>query len=171
MFYSIWRTYGTDFGILKYMTGYVGWATRNQMDDSFKQMGTSMPEKFRMIPLLKFSKLSSANQTGLLSLSSNPIVEKIAFSGTDCQIFTDELIQYLDSTKSTSTGVTKNIGTSRNLMMQTRESLRDLINVNRIQERGTTKWHSMENCTKEEYGKELDDIPTVKNQLFMQGKK
>lgn len=77
IFHSIWGTYG----ILEYMTGYMGWATRNQMGDAFKQMGTSTPAPFKPMSLLKFAKLSAANQTGLLSLSSNPIVGKNAFSG------------------------------------------------------------------------------------------
>lgn len=171
IFHSIWGTYGTDFGLLEYMTGFMGWSTRNKMGDCFKKMGTSAVRKFKMIPLNKFLKMSSANQTGLLSLSSNPIVGKSAFSGRHKQIFTDEFINYLDSSKSTTTGVTKNIETLRNLLMQTRERLRDHIAANRSQERGTTKWHNMDDCSKDAYGKEVDDCPSVKGQLFMQGNK
>lgn len=171
IFHSIWGTYGTDFRLLEYMTGFMGWATRNKMGDCFKKMGTSGVRKFKMLRMNKFSKLSSANQTGLLSLSSNPIVGKSAFSGKHKQIFTDEFIEYLDSSKSTTTGVIKNIETLRNLLAQTRENLRDQIAANKVQEWGTTKWHFMDDCTKEAYGKELDDCPSVKGQLFMQGNK
>lgn len=171
IFHSIWGTFGTDFGLLEYMTGFMGWSTRNKMGDCFKKMGTSEIVRFKMIPLSKFSKMSSANQTGLLSLSSNPVVGKSAFSGRHKQIFTDEFIDYLDSSKSTTTGVTKNIETLRNLIMQTREGLRDHIAANRSQDRGTTKWHSMDDCTRHTYGREVDDCPIVKGQLFMQGNK
>lgn len=68
IFHSIWSTYGTDFNILEYMAGYMGWPTRNHMGDAFKQMGTSTPAPFTPMSLLKFAKLSAANQTGLLSL-------------------------------------------------------------------------------------------------------
>lgn len=171
IFHSIWGTFGTDFGLLEYMTGFMGWATRNRMGDCFLRMGTGSEKTFKMIPLLKFSKMSAANQTGLLSLSSNPIVGKSAFSGYHKQVFTDEFIEYLDSSKGSSTGVTKNVETLKNLLMQTRENLRDTIAANGIQDRGTTKWHSMDDCTKETYGKELDERPTVKGQLYMQGNK
>lgn len=167
IFHSIWETYGTDFGILEYMTGYRNWSTRNKIGDSFKKMGSSETRSVRLLSMNKYSKMSSANQTGLLALSSNPIVGKSAFSGKYKQVFID----YLDSSKTTTAGVTKNIETLRNLMMQTRESLKDHIANNRTQDRGTTKWHSMDDCTKTTYGKELDDIPSVRGMLFMQGNK
>lgn len=170
VFYGIWGTFGTDFGLLEYMTGYIGWATRDKMGDCFKSMGTSSEESFRMMPLIKFSKMSSANQTGLLSLSSNPIVGKSAFSGVHKQIFTDEFIKYLVSVKGSSGGLTKNIETLKNLMSQTKEGLINLITENRVQTRGTTKWHSMEDCTSTTYGRELDEVPMVKGMLFMRGK-
>jgi len=167
VFHRIWGTYATDTGILEFMTNYGPWSNRNKMGDAFSKMGQQMSLPFNLIKLHKYSKMSSANQTGLLSLSSNPVIGKSAFSGKHKQIFTDEFLDYLEKTQPAADGSVKNIETLKNLLAQTRESLRKDCAANKSQMRGTTSWYSVDGCTTKEYGKELDDIPQTNNQLFM----
>lgn len=88
-YYSI--PYGEHTGqtLASWNTGHSNWSTRNKMGDTFKKMSTRAPIQCQLIPLVRFSKMRSANQTGLLSLSANPIVGKSAFSSQHKQVFTD----------------------------------------------------------------------------------
>lgn len=93
------------------------------MGDCFKGMGTEKPKKFKFVRITKFAKQSFANQTALLSTSSNPLTRKSSFSGRHKQMFTDKLLEYFESSKTTASDSTKNIETIMNLMQQGKEGL------------------------------------------------
>lgn len=170
IFHSIWGTYGTDFGILEFMTDNKKWHNRSEMGDCFKGFGTSTPVLSHLISLERFSKMSSANQTGLLSMSSNPMIGKSSFSGRHRQIFTDEFLEYFESSKSVTTSTTMNIESLKNLMLQVKENLLVEMKANKTQARGTTSWYFTDGMDKEKYGQECKEIPTTKNKLFFQSK-
>lgn len=167
IFHSIWGTYATDESILENMTGKTVWYRRSVMGDAFKHMGTSPPRQVALLEIKKFAKMCSANQTGLLSLSSNPMIGHSAISARHVQMFTDEFMDYINSSIAPTTGITKTIETLKNLMSQVRQSLFDGLTKDRQQKRGTTPWHSMADATKTTYGKELEDCPVATNKIFM----
>lgn len=107
------------------------------MGDCFNKMEQSPTAPFTMIEMIRFAKMCSANQTGLFS---NPMIGHPGFSGQHIQVFTDEFLDYLGANSAAaSVGVTKNIETLKNLLMQTKESLTNRIEENRRMDRGTTK--------------------------------
>jgi len=81
VFHSIFGSYGDDFAILSFMIGKSDWKTRNEMGDGFKAMGEQNPVSVKLIKIQKASKLTSANQTGLLSSSSAQITKRFISPG------------------------------------------------------------------------------------------
>lgn len=163
VFHGIWGTFSEDFGILSWMTGKNDWAIRNQLDNAFSKMGVARPKKFKQIPIRKYAQLTSANQTGLLSITSLSV-----FSGYTTHLFTDKFYEYMETTHVTSSSVRKNMETLLNIMQNTKSSLYLQLKENKAQKRGTNACHCIESSTPTEYGEEIKETPTTIGRFFLQ---
>jgi len=168
IFHGIWGTFSEDFGILSWMTDQNDWCTRNEMDNAFIKMGESAPFPIKLIRIKKYAKLTSANQTGLLYITSSQITSRSVFSGKTKHIFTDKFFEYMESTHTSSSSVRKNMETVTNILQSTKATLYAQVKEKRTQERGTTTWHYMEGSTKTEYGPEVKEVPSTSGRFFLQ---
>lgn len=168
IFHAIWGTYCNDFGILAWMTNQKDWATRNTLDDAFKQLGNQPPQEFTPVKINKYSKLTSANQTGLLSVTSSQVDTRSLFSGESSHVFQDKFFEYIMSTRATGVAVKKNMETLTNILQNVKSDLFMKIKDNRVQKRGTTAWHLMEGSNLTEYGPVIKEVPATSGQCFMQ---
>lgn len=168
MFHSIWGTYAEDFGVLQFATGVKNWKKRAELDDAFEKMGTQEPATFKIIPFEKYSKLTSANQTGLLSVTSSQVTTRSPFSGKTKHTFGDEFFQYMESTHNNIGAAKKDIETLSNILQATKVSLLEDIKSNPSQDRGTTDWHDAATMTKTKYGTKLTERPSTSRVFFLQ---
>lgn len=93
VFHSIFGTYKEDLSILSQITDVASWYTREEMGPCFRKQGTTAHITKVTLPKIQYySKMSCANQTGLLSGVYNQVATVPCFSGLrvhrfDAQIF------------------------------------------------------------------------------------
>lgn len=170
IFHSIWGTFCEDFGILEWMTNHKGWATRNELDDAFEKIGSQPLARFKPIPIYKYAKLTSANQTGLLSVTSSQVTSRSVFSGKHMHTYTDSFFEYMETTRSNAVAVKKNMETLVNILQNVKVDLLNHAKEQKTQKRGTTDWHSIEGSTETEYGPVLSEVPSTSGKFYMQAK-
>lgn len=168
IFHAIWGTFAEDFGILAFMTGLKTWKRRNEMDDAFEKIGTQKLQEFKIIPFQKYSKLTSANQTGLLSVTSSQVTSRSPFSGKTKHSFGEEFFQYMEATHSNIGASKKDLETLANILQATKVSLLEGLKANPIQDRGTTDWFDAASMTATAYGTQLKDRPSTTKEFFLQ---
>lgn len=171
IFHSVFGSYGDDFSILKFMTSFNGWHTRNEMDKAFMNIGAQDPVTVNLIGIKIASKMTSANQTGLLSLSSSQVTTRSTFSGKHQHIFRDEFFEYMAAVKSTTGGSINNLVTLENILDNTREALLTELRNKPTQLRGTTSWYSVSMAKLGEWGDPVADMPTTSGDCFLSSAK
>lgn len=91
MYHSIFGTIKDDLGILSQITNCATWYTREDLGKKSKGAGTTMREvKISPIKQVYYSKLASANQTGILSAAYLQNSSVPVFSGNRTATFTEE---------------------------------------------------------------------------------
>ncbi len=95
-FHSIFGTYKEDLSLLSAVTEKAVWNTRTELGNSMQQMGTSGKKVAFKYPQFKyFSRMSSANVTGLLTSTSNQLTSKTVFSGKRNKVFSEDFFAQL----------------------------------------------------------------------------
>lgn len=85
-----------DLGILAAVTTRNHWSTRAELGNCMQKMGSSRTAVEVFLPEFKyFSRLASANVTGLLTSTSNQITSRTVFSGKRIKVFSDEFFELL----------------------------------------------------------------------------
>lgn len=135
-FHATFGTYKEDLSILRQVTTMPRWKTRRELGEFMKDFGTKKeviafsPPKF-----LYYSKLSSANQTGLLSNARTQVHTAPVFSGMREQKPTDAFFKHFKEVTADSTIVGgKNIHSLTTMLKNICERL-----IHKIQTEGTIK--------------------------------
>lgn len=97
VFHSIFGTYKEDFGILSTITNVANWQTREQIGKGFTKGEHHDGRCAVKLPILSYySKMSCANQSGLLTGVYNQVVGVPSFSGRRVQLFGNDFFEHLE---------------------------------------------------------------------------
>jgi hypothetical protein len=97
LYHCIFGTYKEDLGVLAQITNCSTWYTREDLGRKFQGVGTSKKEvAFKPIQQILYSKLSSANQTGMLSSSYLQNSSIPVFSGQRQATFSNEFFESIN---------------------------------------------------------------------------
>nr|QMP82185.1 nucleocapsid protein [Blattodean orthomyxo-related virus OKIAV181] len=168
LYHCIFGTYKEDLGVLSAITNNGTWSTREELGKSFQGAGTSTTvAEITPIRQVYYSKLSSANQTGLLASSYLQISSVPVFSGSRVQTFSDEFFENLGKRAGASTGGK----TIESLQGATKQLLQDIIEeVNKRGkklEMGTVSWRDMASLTTEQHGEEVNLVVNTTGKFFL----
>ncbi|CAB3225845.1 unnamed protein product [Arctia plantaginis] len=96
-FHSIFGTYKEDLSILAQITNIRTWYTREQLGGCFRSQGTSKNLSILELPVMTYySKMSCANQTGLLSGVYNQVAVVPCFSGSRVAKFDEAFFEHIE---------------------------------------------------------------------------
>jgi hypothetical protein len=168
LYHCIFGTYKEDLGVLAQITNCSTWFTREDFGRKFQGVGASKKEiSFKPIQQTLYSKLSSANQTGLLSSSYLQSSSIPVFSGQRQTTFSNE---FFDSTG-------KRLGSSlggktiEQLQVATKTLLNEIIENIKGKgckiDMGTVKWREVASLTEDEDGAETNAIVTTTGKFFL----
>lgn len=156
VFHSIFGTYKEDLSILSQITDIASWYTREEMGPCFRKQGTTEHITKVTLPKIRYySKMSCANQTGLLSGVYNQVATVPCFSGLRVHRFDAQFFEHIE--KKRIMGATgKTVSQIVNILTTTLEELHDgLKKDNGKVQMGTTNWRDMNSL---ELGKPGDEV-------------
>ncbi|KAK9880152.1 hypothetical protein WA026_010022, partial [Henosepilachna vigintioctopunctata] len=159
LFHSIFGTFKEDLSILKQITDLGTWNTREEMGGSFKKM-TTCGKSVQVFPvaLKYYSKLSSANMSGLLSSSYSQVSSLPVFSGARTQTFSDDFFEQLNK-RSGTISLSKTIPQLTSTLVEILTELKEkLASQNKRLELGTVKWRKIDGMDPVEGGEEIDTV-------------
>lgn len=167
-FHGIFGTFKEDLSILSQISSISTWFTREQMGSIFRQQGTSPSVTKINLPSLRYySKMSCANQTGLLSGVYNQVATVPCFSGARIHRFDESFFEHIEK-KRIMNASGKTLTQIINILTSTLEELHSTLRKNngRI-EMGTTKWFDMETLRLGEPGEAKTTVLEGTGKMFL----
>lgn len=162
IFHCWWGTFKEDLGILSAITTTQDWFKRAALGNKFQKMNTqnSVTENISLPSLLKFSNLSSANETGRLAQGAKQVASIPVSGGVSHRKFTNDFFQNLEKQSPSGTGSLTIEGIEADLTIILRELIQKLKRKQGIQETGTALWYDIpSNATVDIYNRVVEPIP------------
>lgn len=171
-YHSIFGTFKEDLGVLAQITNQGNWQTREEMGKCFLNASTCKKEVgFEFIRQEYYSKLSSANLSGLLASSYLQTTSSPVFSGFRTHTFSDEFFE----------SISKRIGdassgkTIESLHASTTSLLNDLQKEvdkrGKTIDMGTVSWRKTDGLSITELGEEVNLVVNTRGLHFLGKKK
>lgn len=168
VFHGIFGTFKEDLAVLEEITNISRWFTREDLGSCFRNQGTSGKTTHIKLPEVKYySKMSCANQTGLLSGVYNQVATVPCFSGNRIQLFDSGFFNHIE--KRRSVGVSsKSLTQIINILTTTLEDLHEMLKKRDGKlEMGTTGWRLMEDLDMNKPGSEVTLVIKGKSKMFL----
>lgn len=168
VFHGIFGTYKEDLSILEQITNLGTWNTREQLGSKFQRMTMCKKSSiFRPVKLMAYSKLASANQTGLLATAYLQTTSVPVFSGRRIQNFRDDFFEQLGK-RTGATMTAKTIPQMTAALTEVLAELRKLLIDNgKKLEVGTVEWRSMDGIDIKNGGRPLPDVVVGTGKFFL----
>lgn len=168
VFHGIFGTYKEDLSILEMITNVSNWFTREDMGGCFKKQGTCAKLTRVTLPgVLAYSKMSCANQTGLLSGVYNQVATVPCFSGRRTHAFDSGFFDHIEKRKVIGSSG-KSLNQIMNILTSTLEELHDMLRKKEGKlEMGTTTWRTMSDLGIENPGTETTVVVKGKSKMFL----
>lgn len=168
VFHGIFGTYKEDLAILEAITDVVSWFTREEMGGCFKQQGTTDKHtKIKLPAVHTYSKMSCANQTGLLSGVYNQVATVPCFSGKRIHCFDSGFFDHIEKRRSIGTSG-KSLSQIVNILTSTLEELHEMLRKKDGKlEMGTTLWKSMADLGLDSPGTNVELIVKGRSKMFL----
>nr|AVR52570.1 NP [Photinus pyralis orthomyxo-like virus 2] len=167
-FHGIFGTYKEDLGVLEQITDRSRWYKRSEIGSQFRKATNTGKAVTFLLPKLKYySKLSAANQSGLLANTSSQISCIPCFSGKRLGSFSAAFFAYMSRRNVQQTGGK----TIPQLISSLSSILQGLLSVlgesGGNLELGTTNWFSMETLDLNKPGTSTDFVARTSGRYFL----
>uniref|UniRef100_A0AAT9JH54 Nucleocapsid protein n=1 Tax=Blattella germanica orthomyxovirus 1 TaxID=3133491 RepID=A0AAT9JH54_9ORTO len=168
VYHSIFGTFKEDLGVLANITNCATWYTREEMGKCFQQASsTGNVVKVKLIKQVYYSKLASANQTGLLAASYNQTTSAPVFSGSRIHAYDEEFFESI----ARRSGATTSGRTLDSLIQALKTVYKDLETEVRKRgmklEMGTVAWKSTENLAFGRPGAQVNVVVEGTRKFFL----
>ncbi|KAJ2941449.1 hypothetical protein O0L34_g3666 [Tuta absoluta] len=155
LFHAIFGTFKEDFGILEQITYNQTWFTREEIGQRFRSPLTGTSKTVNLIKMRYYSKMSCANQSGLLTGVYNQVSTVPCFSGKRQQFFSSEFFEYMER-REAATASAKSLVQIIQSLTSTLKDLQQMVrDKNGLLAMGTTSWRDMETLKIDEHGTEV----------------
>lgn len=168
VFHAMFGTYKEDLGILEQITTVGKWFTREELGSCFiNPKGKHTPVTFRLPTVTHYSKMSCANQTGLLTGVYNQVATSPCFSGQRVHIYDQDFFEHIEKRKVIGS-IGKTLPQIIAHLTSTLEELHDhLKQKNGKLEMGTTSWKVLSSLTLDADGPDTTAVIVGKGKKFL----
>jgi len=142
IFHCWWGTYKEDLSILSQITSQNNWYKRDHFGKKFQKMnsGIGRTTNIGLMTIRQFAKLSSANQTSLLTQGSKQIASIPVFGGVRERKFSEDFFKYMAEQSPIGTNSVNLQSIQADLSKISEELNRKLLERGGAQDAGTVMW-------------------------------
>lgn len=168
VFHGIFGIFKEDLSILEQISDVGYWYTREELGTCFlKQVKSSSVTQFKLPTLAYYSKMSCANQTGLLAGVYNQVVAVPCFSGVRKQIFGQDFFEHIKR-RHEAISAGKSMPQILSHLTSVLEGLHEeLTKRNGVLEMGTTLWMEMSTLDLDKAGAQTELILEGTGKMFL----
>nr|DBA44342.1 TPA_asm: nucleocapsid [Diachasmavirus orthomyxi] len=146
VFHACFGSHKEDFGILPVISDVANWKRRVDIKDMYKEHSGTHLVNSQFIKLNYYSKMSSANPSGLLTETSTQVAGGICWAGKRTKLFTKEFFDTVKSDEDEIIGVGTirgHVAALHKLFDKERDAL---LAKGGTMDYGNAQWYTMESC-------------------------